>query len=230
MAIAARQAVPGSHPPETVAGPYGVSLIMPARNAGRTIARTLDSVIDQDWKTWEVVVIDDGSSDDTAAIVAGYAAREPRIRMIRGQERGVGAARNLGILAAHGEWILFLDADDLLLPDMLETMIAALRETPGADAVHCGWYYESEDGQRIGEHYCYQGGDLFELFASYCAFVIHSCLVRRERVLRAGLFDTSLVTSEDMDLWQRIGRARDRRGCPAQRGDRGRSPAGPRPG
>jgi peptidoglycan/xylan/chitin deacetylase (PgdA/CDA1 family)/2-polyprenyl-3-methyl-5-hydroxy-6-metoxy-1,4-benzoquinol methylase len=85
-------------------------------------------------------------------------------------------------------------------------MIATLRETPGADAVHCGWYYESEEGQRIGEHYCYQGGDLFELFASYCAFVIHSCLVRRGHVLRAGLFDTSLVTSEDMDLWQRVAR------------------------
>ena len=206
MTIAApRTELIGSQP-TPVEVPFGVSVIMPARNAGGTIARTLDSLIGQTRTAWEVVVIDDGSTDDTAAIVGGYAARDSRIRLIAGEARGVGAARNLGILAARGDWILFLDSDDLLLPDMLETMVAALAESPGADAVHCGWYYESEDGQRIGEHYCFQSGDLFELFASYCAFVIHSCIVRRERVLRAGMFDTSLITSEDMDLWQRVAR------------------------
>lgn len=186
----------------------GISVVMPARNSGETIAATLDSLLAQTWQNWQAIIIDDGSTDATREIAERYAAKDARFRIIDGPVRGTAAAaRNAGLAHADGEWLLFLDADDLLDPPMMERMMAGLAASPGSDAVHCGWRYVGWEGTAIGEDRCDDPGpDLFPIFARYCAFAIHTCIIRRGLVIDAGGFDESLRTSEDFDLWQRVAR------------------------
>ncbi len=186
--------------------PIKVSIIIPAYNAAETIAETLESVLAQTYSGWEAVVVNDGSSDETAAIAASFAARDSRIHTLSQPQGGEGAARNTGISLAHFDWLLFLDADDWLLPSCLERLTGALALDPGLDAVHCGWARIAPDGKTLGEHYCPESGDLFSAFANLCAFPIHACIVRRALVEAVGCFDTSLRTCADWDLWQRIAR------------------------
>ena len=184
-----------------------VSVIMPARNAAETIEEALDSLLAQEWSDWRLVVIDDGSTDQTRAIAERYAATDPRIMVIDGPRRGAGAARNAGLAALREEWVLFFDADDTLLPAMLRRMMATLAEHPEADAVHCGWIYTDWHGHPVSRRRCEDGRpDLFPALARFCALTIHTCVFRRSLYDRAGPIDETLTTSEDFDLWQRIAR------------------------
>jgi len=185
-----------------------VSVIIPARNAATTIAETLDSLLAQTHPHWQAIVIDDGSTDDTRRIAKAYAARDSRLRVIKGRGRGVSAARNRGIAATRFPWIYFLDADDTITPETLAQMVETLAADAAADAVHCGWIYTDPEGQEIGRNRCdEEGPDLFALFARYCAVAIHACMIRRALIERVGDFDETLRTSEDHDLWQRVARA-----------------------
>jgi len=185
-----------------------ISVVMPARNAGETIAQTLDSLIAQTRQAWRVIVVDDGSTDSTRAICEEFAAKDARISVIDGPQRGnAAAARNAALAHVDGEWLLFLDSDDLLDPDMMARMMATLAANPDADAVHCGWRYVDPQGQPISVIRCEEtGADLFPIFARYCAIAIHTCIFRRSLLDEAGGFDESLTTCEDFDLWQRMAR------------------------
>lgn len=114
-----------------------ISLVMAAFNRAHTLPRALDSVLAQDWTDWEVIVVDDGSSDGTAAVVARY--EDPRIRYVRHDvNRGVTAAKNTGFDHCRGEWIGTLDSDDALAPGALATMMRALEQVdPALDAIGC---------------------------------------------------------------------------------------------
>ncbi|WP_425376286.1 glycosyltransferase family 2 protein [Rhizobium vallis] len=107
-----------------------VAVIIPAYNAGRYLAQTLQSAIDQTHKALEIVVVDDGSTDATAAISSGFAASDQRIRVLSTENRGVAAARNTGIAATTSGYIAFLDADDLWHPTYVQRMLAALHPLP----------------------------------------------------------------------------------------------------
>lgn len=181
-----------------------VSVIIPAHNAAATIAETLDSLRAQTLADWEAIVIDDGSTDATWAIAAHYAARDARIRVLRQSHSGVSTARNAGVQAAHTDWLLFLDADDWILPAHLQRMSEVLATDPTLDAVHCGWVRVASDGTPLGEQFCPPTDDLFPLFARQCPFAIHACVVRRALVEAVGGFDPSLRIGEDWDLWRRI--------------------------
>jgi glycosyltransferase involved in cell wall biosynthesis len=115
-----------------------ISLVMAAYNRAHTLPRALDSVIAQDWTDWEVVVVDDGSADDTVAVVGRYAA-EARIKLVRhDRNRGVTAAKNTGFDHCAGEWIGALDSDDELAPGALSALMAVLRDVdPTLDAIGC---------------------------------------------------------------------------------------------
>lgn len=190
-----------------------VSVVIPAHNAAGTIAETLESLRDQTCPNWEAIVVDDGSRDETATIAARFAERDARIRIVNQPQMGVSAARNTGISLAHFDWLLFLDADDWLLPLHLERLTGALISDSDLDAVHCGWARVAPDGTLVGEKYWPGSGDLFAPFARTCAFAIHACIVRRSLVEAVGGFDTSLRTCEDWDLWQRIARTGARFGA-----------------
>lgn len=192
---------------DTPARDFQISVVIPARNAAETIAATLDSLLAQDWPHWHAIVVDDGSTDDTAAIARDFAARDPRIEAMSGPKAGAGAARNAGLARATAPWILFLDSDDTLLPTMMGRMTATLAAQPQADAVHCGWTFTDPDGAVIGTQRCPEtSSDLFPVFACYCAFAIHACIFRRSLLEGAGTFDPGLTTCEDFDLWQRLAR------------------------
>ncbi|HWP47980.1 MAG TPA: trifunctional glycosyltransferase/class I SAM-dependent methyltransferase/polysaccharide deacetylase [Candidatus Limnocylindrales bacterium] len=183
-----------------------VSVIIPAHNAADTLAQTLESLLVQTVPDWEAIVVDDGSTDRTAFIATSFAERDPRIRTVSQLQKGAGAARNAGIRLAHFDWLLFLDADDWILPPLLERLTDGLIADPGLDAVHCGWARIAPNGEVFSEEGCTLSGDLFAKAACRCPFVIHSCIVRRSLVEMVGGFDSTFQTCEDWDLWQRIAR------------------------
>ena len=97
-----------------------ISVVVPAWRAEKTLAATLDSILSQTWRELEVLVVDDASPDGTLALAQSYAAKEPRVRVIAQPENGgVSKARNRGVREARGEWIAFLDSDDLWMPEKL---------------------------------------------------------------------------------------------------------------
>lgn len=112
-----------------------VSVIVPAYNAAGTIERCLSSLTAQTLSAIEVIVVNDGCTDDTATIVSAYAEHDGRIRLINQENSGSGAARNAGIARARGRYLAFVDSDDTIEPDMLETMVAAAQEHDAAIAV-----------------------------------------------------------------------------------------------
>lgn len=182
-----------------------VSIIIPAHNAAATLDDTLRSVCAQTYPHWEAIVVENGSTDTTAAGAGEWAAREPRIRVAESVP-GVSNARNAGLKLARHAWILFLDSDDWILPTHLERLTARLAADSTLDCVHGGWRRIGPDGTVLIEEYGPPETDLFPRFARTCAFTIHCGITRRTLIEAAGGFDPTLRTCEDWDLWQRIAR------------------------
>jgi len=193
--------------PKPAPDPFSIGVVIPARNAEATIEATLDSLLAQTHAAWRAIIIDDGSTDRTREVAQAYAARDPRFTVVEGPARGVSAARNLGISLVEEPWLMFLDSDDTILPEMMGRLIGRLRDAPAADAAHCAWTYTDWDGAVIGTSRCeVDDVDLFPILSTYCVFAIHTCIVRTSIVTAVGGFDESLRTSEDFDLWQKIAR------------------------
>lgn len=125
-----------------------VTTIIPAFNARRTISDTIKSALMQTHADLEVVVVDDGSTDDTLAIVQALALREPRIRIVSHENRGLASARNSGIMAAEGEFVAPLDADDIWHPEKIARQLVAIDAVPGA-ALAYGWFRNIDPGDRV---------------------------------------------------------------------------------
>ena len=123
-----------------------ISVVVPAWRAEKTLAAALDSVLAQTWREIEVLVVDDASPDGTLALAESYAARDPRVRVIAQKENGgVSRARNRGVREARGEWIAFLDSDDLWMPEKLERQMALAAQHPEAGLFFTGSAFISED-------------------------------------------------------------------------------------
>ncbi|OKH52671.1 hypothetical protein NIES2101_13590 [Calothrix sp. HK-06] len=183
-----------------------VSIIIPAYNAAPTISETLLSLQAQTYSDWEAIVIDDGSSDDTFTVANQFATQDSRIRVINQLNQGVSAARNFGVKEALSDWVLFLDADDWILPQHLEKLTDVIKQDANVDAVYSGWVRVTPDGKFINYDFSNQASQMFAAFAGSCVFAIHSCIVRRSIILDVGGFDPELPTCEEWDLWQRIAR------------------------
>jgi glycosyltransferase involved in cell wall biosynthesis len=170
--------------------PALVSVIIPAFNVELYLADAVRSAIGQTWKQVELIIVDDGSSDGTGALADRLAAGEERIRVIHQRNRGVSAARNAGIAAANGEFVCFLDADDVLLPDKCERQVAFLGQFPDCDLpmlLLC-----RSPPLRIAELLTFRNW-----------FAPMSPLLRAAFVARIGGFDEQLASSEDWDYWIR---------------------------
>lgn len=190
-----------------------VSIIIPAYNAAKTIQETLDSVVAQTHVDWEAIVVDDGSDDETRQVVREFCQNEPRIRLVLQEHAGVSAARNRGVAEATGDWLLFLDADDLILENHLERLLARLADDPHLDAVVGGWARLAPSGELIEAPQSSLPEEPFQGLAQYCLFPIHACLVRRALVVAVGGWDPSFTTCEDWDLWLRVARSGARFGA-----------------
>lgn len=184
-----------------------VSVVVPAYNAVATIDATLDSLTAQGVTDWEAVVVDDGSTDGTADRLAARAAADPRIRVLRQPNGGASAARNTGLAAAKGRWLMFLDGDDWVDPAFMRTMLDALAGAPDAIAAFCAYRRVMPDGSMTYPRITAMvAEDPLAAFARSCAVAIHTVLIDRETLVRAGSFDPALKTCEDWDLWQRVAR------------------------
>lgn len=189
---------------ETVSAPR-VSVVIPAYNAAWCVRRALDSVLAQEYRDFEVIVVDDGSQDDTAAILATYGAA---LRVVRKPNGGLSSARNAGIAAAHGEYVAFLDADDWWLPGKLSRQVALMDSR--RELLFCSTTsgVRTPEGRRLPDWRCGRG----DRPALECIFAVNahvagsgsSVLAKREAFARAGGFDESLRSLEDIDMWMRL--------------------------
>ncbi len=181
-----------------------ISVIIPCYNHGRYLGEALDSVLAQTYADWETIVVDDGSTDTTAAVAAGYA--DDRIRYVYQENQGLSAARNTGIEQARGSYLAFLDADDRWEPAFLQTCHSALDTAPELVGVIVRNYFFIQEEQRLpvpgGE--VVPAGALHDRLLEGGFFPVHAVLVRRAVVPDRGAFDTGLTSLEDWDLWLRV--------------------------
>ena len=190
-----------------------VSVIVPSYNYGHFLPETLASVRAQTWQAWECLVVDDGSTDDTAAVVRAEAERDARIKYVHRNNGGLAAARNTGLAAATGDYVQLLDADDALEPRKLEAHVRILERERDVGLVYGGVrYFDSASGERRRGLYddnpwmpeaSGSGATILRPLLLGNIMVVSSPLVRRAIVDRVGGFDTSLRSLEDWDYWLR---------------------------
>lgn len=176
-----------------------VSIIVPAFNAERYIAETLDSVLRQTYRNFECIVVDDGSSDGTADVVRRYCKRDSRIRLVLQSNAGPSAARNRAIKLSRGEFILPLDADDRIHPLYVGTALSVFAMHPDVRLVYCrASYFGAVKGKWHLPAYDYD-----RMTAHNCIFV--SCMYRRSDAVRVGLYDETFRQGyEDWDFLLRL--------------------------
>jgi glycosyltransferase involved in cell wall biosynthesis len=181
-----------------------ISVIIPVYNGEGTIQETIKSVLNQTLSTLELLVINDGSQDSTFEIVSSI--KDPRLTIFSYPNTGLAATRNRGISLASGDYISFIDADDLWTPDKLEAQFNALQENPQAAVAYSwtDWIDESSELLGRGVYNTQQG----EVFAKLLLndFVANGSnpLIRRQALTEVGGFDESLSAAEDWDMWLRL--------------------------
>lgn len=184
-----------------------VSVIIPTYNRAQFISQTIDSVLAQTFTDYEIIVVDDGSTDETAQILAGYGNQ---LRLFSQANSGPSAARNLGLQVAQGEFVGFLDADDLWYPEMLATTVSHLCTNPQIDLICGAWDVIDETGQMIRPANTPSSvqssvqADFLRTIATGNRFLPLAMLFRRKCFACCGVFDTTLKGVEDWDLWLRL--------------------------
>ena len=185
-----------------------MSVVIPVKNAAGYIREAIDSALGQSADVGEVIVVDDGSTDTTVAIVRDI--RDSRVRLIRNESAGVSAARNLGARSASGRWLLFLDADDRLRAGAVATLVTATKASPRAVLVYGDYDLINSEGRAIGRRGLLKGrqkpsGDVLARLAAG-NFIVNGgiLLVRAEAFHAIGGFDESLRFCEDWHCWCRL--------------------------
>lgn len=175
-----------------------ISVIIPVYNSARWLSRCLESVCGQTLENIEIICVDDGSSDDSPAILEAYARRDPRIRLhLLGMNRGVSTARNIGIAASRGEWLSFVDSDDFLLHTFYEDLYPA--STQAAPDIIKGeiWGYDNEKKRVVPREFYAINPDIRRNKAYFC-FGFTSAIFRRQLIVANAIsFPTELINMED---------------------------------
>jgi glycosyltransferase involved in cell wall biosynthesis len=185
--------------------PLPVSVVIPAYNADRFIAATLDSVLAQTFTAFEVIVVNDGSTDQTQAIVESYVERDDRIRLINQPNQGISATRQRGQTASQGDFIAFLDADDLWLPQNLETHLRHFAAHPKLGISFGRVEFMELDGTPTGKYSTgrMQQVDPAHLFYENLLTTTSNAIVRRAVFEQVGSFDVDLCGTEDQEFFLR---------------------------
>lgn len=184
-----------------------ISVIIPAYNAQRTILETIQSLQQQTFSDFEIVVINDGSTDGTVELLKQIA--EPRLKVFSYENGGLPVARNRGIDRATGDYITFIDADDLWTPDKLESQLTALQQNPQAGVAYSWTAFINEKSEVLyaWEPIYYQGNVYPQLLVKNFISSGSNILVRREFIEAAGRFDPTLKSAEDWDYYIRLAAA-----------------------
>jgi len=205
-----------THQPSVASRAPSVSVIIPTFNYARYLAQAVESVQAQTLRSWECIVVDDGSTDSTPVLLDALARSDPRIVVRRQAAAGVSAARNAGLAAARGKYVQFLDADDRLHSTKLALSVEVLESRPDIDLVYGSASFISEaDGESLREladpsaHLAAPlpeaaGKEVLSLLVVHNLFVVEAPLIRKHIFDRVGIFDERLARMEDWDLWLRI--------------------------
>ena len=189
-----------------------ISAVIPAYNCEKYIARAIESVLGQTHPVEEIIVIDDGSTDNTAQVVRSF---DDKVTLLHQENAGASAARNAGIQAAKGNWIAFLDADDEWLPDRIKLQVELLNRNPNLVWISGNYLRclcnEKKQKPHITQEVADRAQSGKEYFDSFFAAFLKNAwgctdtmLVKKEILLEVGLFEVGQHQMEDMDLWWRI--------------------------
>lgn len=198
------------------AGAPRVSVVIPSYNYARFLERTVESLQAQSFADWEAIVVDDGSTDDTDEVVAELVGKDPRIIYVRQQNAGTSAAKNAGIRHARGEYIVFLDADDLLTTNKLEAHIEHFKSNPHIDISYSRFRYFQDGEESLlftklnlssREEWAAVIDGRYDValpvFLKGNNMAIHAAMVRKSLVDKVGEFDPYMPALEDWDYWLR---------------------------
>jgi len=178
-----------------------LSIVMPTYNASEFLDQALTSILEQSFGKYELIIVDDGSSDGTVEQI--QATDDERVRLIQRESTGITSALNRGIKESRGQYIARHDADDWSHPERLETQIQYLESHPNVAMVGTGAYLVDENGRRISRRRVLKDPTLDDL-ASHNEFIHGSVIMRRDPVEQLGGYDEWYETAEDYDLWLRM--------------------------
>ena len=181
-----------------------ISVIIPVYNGEKTIRETIDSVLNQTYSNLEIIVINDGSLDLTLNVI--YTIKDSRVKVFSYEKSGVSISRNRGIERASGQFISFLDADDIWTPEKLEEQLKALQTNPQASVAYSWVDYIDENGDffRHGNHITMNGNAYEQMLIQNILENGSNPLIRRQALINIGNFDQSLKFAEDWDMWLRL--------------------------
>jgi glycosyltransferase involved in cell wall biosynthesis len=185
-----------------------VSVIIPTYNRAQYIEESIRSVLVQSYTDLEVVVVDDGSVDDTEKVVSAIA--DPRLRYIRQENRGRSNARNHALSLARGKYVAFLDSDDLYLPGKIELQVDYLKKHPNVGMVYTSAYCINDGGEMLADRYeATVSGRIYEQIAFFTPVTITlpTVMTYREVMDHVGGFDENMHRFEDTDMWRRISKS-----------------------
>ncbi len=188
-------------------GTPSISIVMPVYNGDRYLRQTLASLRWQTFTDWEAVCVNDGSTDDSLAILKQFAAADPRFRIVDQENQGIVAALNAGIHAVRSEWIARIDSDDVAVPERLATQWEFVRQNRDVVVVGSYMLFTDPDGFPIcTERYATRHEEIEQalLGGKAGSFGHPSVLIRRDAAIQAGLYRKEYEWVEDIDLWLRI--------------------------
>jgi len=181
------------------------SIIIPCYNQAHFLIECVNSVLVQDFGDWEIIIVNDGSTDNTLKVALDFAQKDQRINVIDKENGGLSSARNAGIKHANGQWLLFLDADDYLLPFYFQFVSKELENLSTQSLLQYGYQYVDEKSKKV-----IYNKNLNKASVSIIPTVFkgnigpcHSILINSELVKNIGEFDESLKSAEDWDFWIR---------------------------
>lgn len=184
-----------------------VTVIIPAYNAGSFLAGAVESVLAQTYRNLDVIIVNDGSTDNTQQVAESFIPRG--VRVVNQKNMGVGGVRNTGIKIANGEYIAFLDADDFYLPEKIEKSVRFLQEHPEFDLMYCNMnhYYEEEPDVLYQHREPFYSGEVFEKLLDGFFGQLDTVLIPKKCFDKVGLYDESSKHSEEWDVHLRLARA-----------------------
>jgi teichuronic acid biosynthesis glycosyltransferase TuaG len=188
-----------------------VSIIMPAYNAEKYIEESILSAVNQTYRNWELIIINDGSTDNTRAIAEKFSNQDKRIKVVNQQNKRLGGARNTGIQNSTGEWIAFLDSDDLWEPAKLEKQIQATKAFPNVDVIYtAGWTLNEDDLNTLTPYDSpagnFTGSEMYNVLLAGNVIPVLSVLVKKNIINKIGDQEENpfFHGCEDWDYWFRM--------------------------
>jgi hypothetical protein len=179
------------------------SVVIPSFNRRQLLGKAIDSALSQTFPDFEIIVIDDGSTDGTDALLASYSGH--RMRILRQRNHGVSHARNRGIEASRGRFIAFLDSDDRWMPEKLECVVDHIKRYPGVKIFHTKEIW-SRGGSLLHQKEKHRNptGMAYPMSLPICCISVSTAVVARDLFSVAGMFDESMEACEDYDFWLRV--------------------------